>query len=255
MKRKILDFSAVAAVALALGASVARANSVYDSTFGAGGAGTAGLLFTTNNPNASFGDDLTLDPSLAVGDRVVRGVNFAFVVPANVTVPDSDAIVTFYDTEDGTAAGTTVALTNPLGAARVHIGAIASAATNRGFTTGFFDIQDQTAGGVAIPDGVGGVSIRFVATGTNDILPGTTITPGLSTGTVGVGSNVLTYIYLDGFAGAPLDGSYTGAERVGFGGANANNNKLWLQLDNVPEPGSIGMLLVGVAALARARRR
>jgi len=226
-----------------------EATLVYDSTANA----TAGLVFTTNNPNASFGDDFT--PTAAFNPIKVTGVNFGFVVPANTAVPNCDAIVTFYDVENGAATATTPALTSPINpSVRINVGSFASNTAIQGFQSGMVDVS---ALGLQIPNNANGISIAFVAANTNTILTGTTITPGLSAGAVAPGSNFLTYFYLDGFGGAPLDGNYTGAERVGFGGANTNNNKLWLQIqgDPVPEPATIGLAGLAVVGLISRRRR
>src|SRR5690242_21918415 len=40
---------------------------IYDSTNGPGGSGSAGLVFSTNSPNASIGDDLTFDALPEIG--------------------------------------------------------------------------------------------------------------------------------------------------------------------------------------------
>jgi hypothetical protein len=227
-----------------------EASTIYDSTIGPGGSGSAGLVFSTNSPNASVGDDLTFAP--LPGGTQIAGVNFAFVVPANTAVPNCDAIVTFYDIEDD-ATTTGTALLNPLGSGRVFMGSFSPSTSVRGFSTGFTDFSAQH---INFADTGGGISIAFVASGTNNILPGTTITPALSGGTIGTGSNHDTYFYLDGFNGNPLDGTYTGQERVSFGGANANNNKLWLQLTGnaVPEPAGF-VVLSSSSLLALGRRR
>lgn len=224
---------------------------IYDSTNGPTGPGTATLLFTNNNPNASFGDDISYTPPGAGAHRYLTGVNVGFVVPAGVSVPDADMLVTFYDTEDPVAAGANPALLDPLGTARINVGAFSPDPSPRGFVTGMVDIS---ALDIFLPDDMGGISVRFVAAGTDDILAGTTITPALSTGTVGPGSNSLVYFYLDGFNFSPLDGIYTGDERIGFGGLNVENNKLWLQIEGaIPEPGTLGLL--PIAGLLLGRRR
>jgi hypothetical protein len=230
-------------------AGIAHADLVYDSTVGAGGSGSASVLFTTNNPNASMGDVFTVDATVP-GGGIARAINFAFVVPANTAVPDVDAIVTFYGTHDGTAAGSAVALSDVLGSFRFNFGAYTPDPAHRGFLSGMQILPNA----VDLSGGQRGISIRFVAAGTNDILPGSTISPAFSTGTVGVGIGTLTFFYLDGFGTNTLDGIYVGGERIGFGGANAENNKLWLQIDNVPAPGTAGLLL-GFGVLALRRRR
>src|SRR5262245_3182079 len=96
-----------------------EASTIYDSTLGPGGSGSAGLVFSTNSPNASVGDDLTFAP--LGGATQIAGVNFAFVIPANTAVPNCDAIVTFYDVEDSTTTGGT-ALLSPLGSGRIFMG-------------------------------------------------------------------------------------------------------------------------------------
>jgi hypothetical protein len=228
-----------------------EATAIYDSTNGSGGSGSAGLVFSSNSPNASIGDDLTFAP--LPGGTQIAGVNFAFVVPANTAVPNCDVIVTFYDTEDSSTT-TGQALLSPIGSERINIGAFNPSGNVRGFSTG---ILDFSALNITFNDTGGGISIAFVAANTNTILTGTTITPAMSGGTISIGSNHDTYFYLDGFSGNPLDGTYTGPERVGFGGANTNNNKLWLQLTGnaVPEPMSIGSSWLMVSFLLRRPRR
>ncbi len=240
MKRNCLGAVLSMGMLLALGASAASADVIYDGS----GATNDFLLYTTNNPNGSFGDDLTL--ATDHGDQVIRQVTFGFVVPPNTAVPDCDALVTFYDVENGTAGGTTVALTTPVGAFRVHTGPFAADPNARGFFFDSIDITGVIPAGISLgSDGSGGVSISFVNAGSNPptVITGVTICPALNAGPAGAGggvvnpgSNHTNYFYLDGFAGAPEDLSFTGAERVGFGGAFATSNFFWLLLGNTTFP-------------------
>lgn len=244
MRKRLFSASCALGLLLAMNASIARAADIYDST----NAFAQNLLFSAAAPNGSWGDDVTVDQTIPAGDRVIRQVSFGFVVPANITVPDCDAIVTFYTNEDDAAAGDTPALTVPLGAFRVHTGPFDPNAAARGFYYDSIDITGVIPGGVAMPN-AGGVSVAFVLTGTTTLLTQPNISCACATApdgqggaTINPGSNHLAHFYRDGrqngagFDPTRFNAIYTGAERYGFGAPFTNNNSLWLRLGNTTFP-------------------
>ena len=240
--RKALLARTLAAAALLLigvGAPLARATLVYDTT-------SVGGLHDNPFGPAPLLDDVTF----ATGPVTITDMNFAYWNSDPSTPEDIDAVVTFWNNMNTGATGATTVNSGLLGSFTRHIGVVAGDATG---TTGLFSLPM----GITVPDTTVGVQINLVLTGTSTL---SDVIPRLADSLPTVGTSADKYWSDDQNPG----GSFTGGDAVTPAPATPNvHENFYLRLEGtVPEPSSLAAVLIpglawlgSRARLTRGRRR
>ena len=180
------------------------------------------------------------DVGIASGPATITAMNFGFRNTS--TDPESvEAVVTFWDSMNTAATGTTVVNGTSLGSFRVAVGGIAGSATG---TTGLFNLATP----ISVPDTSFGVQIDFVFTGTDDA---SDVDALLSKDLPTVGTTADRFWSDDG------DGVFRGNDAIIFNPGNPTTHaNFYMRIDGVvPEPGSAGVAGVALVSLAAGRRR
>ena len=162
-----------------------------------------------------------------------------------------DALVTFYDTVNFSTSNTGSAVSSPIGS-QYRLNFLAAPGKDGGgnfLTLNETGQMSLTGGALSFPDSTFGIKIEFVNANTNT--HNNTVVPIFHNVPVTVGSsNELFFADWDG------DGTASGTDwgnwrddGAGFPAAN-----LYVELSNVPEPGTLAMTAIGAAAVLRRRR-
>lgn len=159
---------------------------------------------------------------------------------------DVDAVVTFWDSINAAAGNYEEVRSGNLGSFRRHLGSIAASTP---LTTGMFTLDTP----VTVADGSFGVEIAIYATGSTsyvgDEINGSVYPMITGKQTPTVGSSSVAY-----WSDVDWDSLITGFDKVTPSGGPDARDGLYLQINAVPEPASLGLVCLGGFLLARRRR-
>lgn len=218
---------------LALFAVVAGANAALVYSNIAGGTFTSGA-----SPRTNMLDDFTL---AAGQENKVTGFNFGF----SNTATSFDVLVQFWDTVDFGAASGAAVVTGNVGGFILQYRDLAAGT----YTSGMISLTGLPGGGITLNDRDGAVQVAFLNPGTNTLLANNGGTMLFAGGGVSTGASQDVY-----WRDTQPDGNFTGEEARFFSGP-PNLANFYMEIEAVPEPGTMIALGLGLAAVAARRRK